>query len=157
MLNISQEAELLRKVPMFSKMESSKLKLLAFTSESLAFDDGESLCRAGDLADCAYVIMSGEVEILGETPDGAEVIFGVRGANELIGEMAVVTNSPRSASVRALGEVVAMRIMDEALLKLLSENPDIALDVMRQLSERLADTTEKFRQVQIKLQHYESQ
>ena len=156
-LNISQEAELLRKVPMFSKMESSKLKLLAFTSESLAFDDGESLCRAGDLADCAYVIMSGEVEILGETPDGAEVIFGVRGANELIGEMAVVTNSPRSASVRALGEVMAMRIMDEALLKLLSENPEIALDVMRQLSERLADATEKFRQVQIKLQRYESQ
>lgn len=157
MLNISQEAELLRKVPMFSKMESSKLKLLAFTSESLAFDDGESLCRAGDLADCAYVIMSGEVEILGETPDGAEVIFGVRGANELIGEMAVVTNSPRSASVRALGEVMAMRIMDEALLKLLSENPEIALDVMRQLSERLADATEKFRQVQIKLLRYESQ
>ena len=157
MLNISQEAELLRKVPMFSKMESSKLKLLAFTSESLAFEDGESLCRAGDLADCAYVIMSGEVEILGETDEGVEVIFAVRGANELIGEMAVVTNSPRSASVRAHGEVEAMRIMNEALLKLLSENPEIALDVMRQLSERLADATEKFRQVQVKLLQYESQ
>lgn len=157
MLNISQEAELLRKVPMFSKMESSKLKLLAFTSDSLTFENGESLCHAGDPADCAYVIMSGEVEILGETTDGGEVLFGVRGANELIGEMAVVTNSPRSAGIRALGEVVAMRIMDEALLKLLSENPDIALDVMRQLSERLADATEKYQQVQVKLQHYESQ
>ena len=157
MLNISQEADLLRKVPMFSKMEPSKLKLLAFTSESLTFEPGEFLCHEGDPADCAYVIMSGEVEILGETADGGEVLFGVRGANELIGEMAVLTTAPRSAGVRAQGEVVAMRIMDEALLKLLKENPEIALDVMRQLIDRLADATEKYQQVQIKLQHYEPQ
>ena len=50
-----------------------------------------------------------------------------------------------------------MRIMDEALLKLFSENSEIALDVMRQLSERLADATEKYQQVQVKLQRYESQ
>ena len=103
MLDISQEAELLRKVPMFSKMESSKLKLLAFTSESLAFEDGEDLCHAGDAADCAYVIMSGEVEIIAKGDDGGEVLIAVRGRNELIGEMAVVTNAPRSAGVRARG------------------------------------------------------
>ena len=157
MLNISQEADLLRKVPMFSKLEPSKLKLLAFTSESLTFETGESLCHAGDPADCAYIIMSGEVEIHGESEEGGEILFGVRGANELIGEMAVVTNSPRSAGVRARGEVVAMRIMDEALLKLLSENPEIAFYVIRQLSERLADANEKYQQVQVKLQRYESQ
>ena len=157
MLNISQEAELLRKVPMFSKMESSKLKLLAFTSDSLTFDHGESLCHAGDAADCAYVIMTGEVEIIAEAQDGTEVLIGVRGSNELIGEMAVVTNEPRSAGLRARGEVVAMRIMDEALLKLMSENPEIALDVMRQMAERLAEAGRKYQEVQIRLQHYESQ
>ena len=157
MLDISQEAELLRKVPMFSKMESSKLKLLAFTSDSLTFEHGESLCHAGDAADCAYVIMSGEVEIVGQSKDGAEVLIGVRGCNELIGEMAVVTNEARSAGVRARGEVVAMRIMDEALLKLLSENPEVALDVMRQMAERLAEAGRKFQEVQVKLQRYESQ
>ena len=140
---------------MFSKLEASKLKLLAFTSESLTFDDGEKLCSTGDPADCAYVIMSGEVEILVQTDEG-EAPISVRGQNELIGEMAVITNSPRSASMRAKGEVVAMRIMNEAFIKLLCENPAIALDVMRQLSERVADATKKYQDAQVKLQHYES-
>ena len=50
-----------------------------------------------------------------------------------------------------------MRIMDEALLKLMSENPEIALDVMRQMAERLAEAGRKYQEVQIRLQHYESQ
>ncbi len=89
MLNISQEAELLRKVPMFSKMESSKLKLLAFTSESLTFETGESLCHAGDPADCAYVIMSGEVEIVGET-----AILAPRAVSQPKSPIAIPASSP---------------------------------------------------------------
>ena len=155
MLNLSQEAELLRKVPMFSKMEPSKLKLLAFTSESLTFEDGEELCHYGEPADCAFVIMSGEVAIMVDTDEG-EVAGFVRGANELIGEMAVLTNSPRSATMRAKGETVAMRISDDAFIKLLRENPEISLDVMRTLSNRLAETNAKFQQLQVQLQRYES-
>ena len=155
MLNLSQEAELLTKVPMFSKMEPSKLKLLAFTSESLTFEDGEELCHVGEPADCAFVIMSGEVAIMVDTDEGQVEGF-VRGSNELIGEMAILTNSPRSASVRAKGETVAMRISDDAFMKLLRENPEISLNVMRMLSSRLMETHEKFQQAQAKLKRYES-
>ena len=155
MLNLSQEADLLRKVPMFSKLEPSKLKLLAFTSESFHFENEEELFHIGDPSDCAYVIMTGEVEIMVTTDKGEEPFF-VRGCNELIGEMGVITNSPRSASVRAKGEVTAMRINDEALLRLLGEHPEIALDVMRQLSVRLGQSTERVEELQNKLQHYEA-
>lgn len=155
MLDLRQEADLLRKVPMFEKLEPSKLKLLAFTSESLTFDSGEELFHAGDPADCAYVIMSGQVEIMAMTEEGEEPVF-VRGQNALIGEMAVLTNAPRSASVRAKGEVVAMRISDEAFLRLLCENPEIALDVMRQLVTKLAESGELLEEVQGKLQRYEA-
>jgi len=151
---LSREAELLRKVPMFSKLEPSKLKLLAFASQCLHFEDGEELFHIGDPADCAYVIMSGEVEIMTETESG-EVPSFVRGQNDLIGEMGILTNSPRSATVRAKGEVVAMRVKDELFLKLLSDNPDIALDVMRQLSVRLAQTHQRFQELQGQLEHYE--
>ena len=156
MFNLSQEAELLRKVPMFSKLEPSKLKLLAFTSESLTFEDGEALCHIGEPADCAFVIMSGEVSIMVETNEAEEIGF-VLGSNELIGEMAVISNAPRSATVRAKGEAVVMRISDEAFLKLLRENSEVALYVMRTLSHRLAATSERFQQAQAKLARYESE
>jgi CRP-like cAMP-binding protein len=154
MLNLSQEADLLRKVPMFAKLEPSKLKLLAFTSESFKFENAEELFHTGDPADCAYVIMSGEVEIMVVTESGEEPAF-VRGSNELIGEMGILTNSPRSTSVRARGEVTAMRINDEAFIRLLRENSEIALNVMRQLVDRLAQSTVRYEEVQNKLQRYE--
>ena len=83
-MDLLQEAELLRKVPMFSRLEPAKLKLLAFTSESLSFDDGEELFSVGDPADCAYVIMDGEVEVMADTEAG-EIVAVTLSKNELFG------------------------------------------------------------------------
>ena len=55
--------------------------------------------------------------------------------------MGVIGNSPRSATLKARGEVRSLRIASDDFLHLMTENPDIALDVMRQLVERLANTT----------------
>ena len=131
------------KVPMFSKLEPSKLKLLAFTSQSLSFDEGEEIFHVGEPADSAYVIMAGDVDIISESESG-EVVAATLHKNELFGELAVLTNSPRSASLRARNGLVAMRITDEMFLKLLAENPEVALDVMRQLSVKLTRTHTKY-------------
>ena len=146
-MDLKTEAEMLRKVPMFAKLEPSKLKLLAFTSQSLSYEDGEILFRAGDAADCAFVIMDGEAEILADTPAGP-VVEGTLGKNQLVGELGVLTNSPRSATIRARPGLVALRITDEMFLKLLAENPEVALDVMRQLSEKLVRSHRQFVELQ---------
>ena len=145
-MDLRREAELLRKVPMLAKLEPSKLKLLAFTSQSLTFEDEETLFHAGDPADCAYVIMEGEVEVLAET-DAGVVVAARLGVNELFGEMAVLTNEPRSATLRARGRLVAMRITDEMFIKLLAENPEVSLDVMRQLSRKLAKAFHQYEEL----------
>ena len=141
---------------MFSKLEASKLKLLAFTSEAVEFHDQDILFHVNDPSDSAYVIMSGEVEILVETEDGMVPVV-TRGQNELIGEMAVLTNSPRSATLRAKGPVRTLRISDDSFLKLLSESPDVALDVMRQLSQKLAESHQQVESLQIRLQQLDTQ
>ena len=64
-MDVFQEAELLRQVPFFGGLDSVKLKLLAFTSRALKFAPGEVLMRKGESADSAYVILEGEVEIVG--------------------------------------------------------------------------------------------
>lgn len=142
---------------MFSKLDASKLKLLAFTSESVTFQDGEVLFHVNDPSDSAYVIMDGEVEILTEAEGGELVPVVTRGRNELIGEMAVLSNAPRSATLRAKGEVKTLRISNDAFLKLVSENGDIALDVMRQLSDKLARSHAQVEGLQSRLQHYEGE
>jgi CRP-like cAMP-binding protein len=128
---------MLRKVPFFGGLDPAKLKLLAFTSRALKFAQGEALMRKGDPAENAYVILEGEVEILGETPAG-EFVVAVVGANQLQGEMGVITNTPRGATVRARTPVRALRISGDVFLRLLTENPECALHVMRELCARIA-------------------
>jgi CRP-like cAMP-binding protein len=129
---------MLRKVPLFSGLSTSELKLLAFASQQLAFAPGEVLMRQGDPADCAYVILEGEVEVLGNT-SGGDFVVAVLGANFMVGEIGVLTDAPRSATVRARGAVKALRISPEVFLRLASGKPDRALHVMRELSAHIAN------------------
>jgi CRP-like cAMP-binding protein len=135
-VDVFQEAEMLRKVPFFGGLDPAKLKLLAFTSRAVKFGPGELLMIRGDPPDSVFVIIEGEVEILGETPAG-EFIVAVVGRNELQGEMGVISNTPRGASVRARTPVRALRIAGDVFLRLLTENPGCALHVMRELSARV--------------------
>ena len=132
---------------MFAKLEPSKLKLLAFTSESLTLEHGEVLCHEGDQADCAYVVMDGTVEVVigGE---GEERRVGERSNYDVIGEVGVLLNEPRNATLRAKGAVVVLQVTDEQFLKLLAENVDVALHVIRQLSKRLTEATHELEKLQ---------
>ena len=58
MSSLSDEVDLLRRIPLFAQIDPSKLKLLAFTSERVAFEDGQALFKQGDEGDAAYVVMA---------------------------------------------------------------------------------------------------
>ena len=138
-MDLAEETDLLRKIPMFAKMETSKLKLLAFASEMVSFQDGDTVMCAGDSADVAYVIMQGAVNILAETDSGPTVVSTLS-QNQLIGELGLLNNAPRVATLVANGELKAMKITDEMFFRLLRENSDVALDVIRMLSNKLTQS-----------------
>jgi CRP-like cAMP-binding protein len=129
---------MLRNVPLFSGMSASELKLLAFTSEVHCFAPGEILMRQGDPADCAYVILEGEADVLARTHAG-EFVVATLGRNAVPGEIGVLTDAPRTATVRATTPLRALRISPEVFLRLASSRPDRALHVMRQLSAHIAN------------------
>ena len=162
-MDIQRETEALSKVPLFSKLEQSKLKLLAFTSELQTYEDGDIVVDEGEAADCAFVIMEGEADIYAKTKakanseaeagvGGGEVVVGTLRANQLLGELGVLTNSPRAATIRARGRLMMLRISGDMFLKLLAENPPVALDVMRQLSGKLVLAHRQYEELQDKLQ-----
>jgi CRP/FNR family transcriptional regulator, cyclic AMP receptor protein len=146
-LDLAEETDLLRKIPMFAKMETSKLKLLAFASEMVAFEDGDIVFNSGDSADYAYVIMEGAVDIITETESGPIVTFTLS-QNQLIGELGVLNNTPRIATLVANGNLRAMKITAEMFFRILRENSEVALDVIRMLSDKVTRTNEQLEALQ---------
>ncbi len=114
----------------FSEIEPAKLKLLAFMSERVGFDHGKFLCRQGDQADAAYLIIEGEAEIILEGPSGP-VTVATLGANDIVGEMAILCDVPRNASVRAKGRLVALRIAKDPFMRMVREFPSMAVSIMQ--------------------------
>ena len=143
-MSLVQEYELLRRVPFFAEIEPAKLKLLAFMSERVGFDDGKLLCRQGDPGDAAYLIIEGEVDIVLEGPAGPLTVATI-GANEIVAEMAILCDTTRNASVRAKGRVVALRISKEPFMRMVREFPNMAVSIMQELAQRVESTNNQLR------------
>ena len=138
-MSLKQEFELLRRVPIFAEIEPARLKLLAFMSERVGFDSGKLLMRQGDPADAAYLIIEGDVEVVLETPAGQFVVATI-GANEIVGDMGILGNSPRAATVRAKDRVIALRISKEPFMRMVREFPNMAVFIMQVLAHRVEST-----------------
>ncbi len=135
-MSLNEEVELLRKIPLFAKLEPSKLKLLAFTSDRLTYDAGHKLFDQGDMGDAAYIIVEGEAEVLVDTPKG-EVRVATLCRNDFVGEIAILCDVPRTASVLAKTELVTLRISKDLFFRLIAEFPQMAVEIMRELAHRL--------------------
>jgi CRP-like cAMP-binding protein len=116
-MSLQEEAEILRRIPLFAKLEPAKLKLLAFTSRRLAFEAGQVLFNQGEFGDSAYIIVDGAAEVSIETPSGPIVVATV-GRNAIIGEIAILCDVPRTATVTAKTALQALRIDKETFFRL---------------------------------------
>ena len=139
-MDINEEAKQLSRVPLFSKLDAAKLKLIAFTSEQLALRDDDYLFYENEPSDSVYLILDGALEVMIEREDKTREAMVVLGKNMLIGEMGVISNAPRSASIRSSGESSVLKIESETFMDLLSENPSMSLHVMRELTDKLNRT-----------------
>ena len=135
-MSIKEEVDLLRRIPLFANVEPSKLKLLAFTSERIAFEAGHILFNQGDTGDAAYIVIEGEAEVLVNGPVG-RIQVAVLGRNAIVGEIAILCDVPRTATIRARQRLVCLRISKELFLRLINEFPQIAVAVVRELAHRI--------------------
>jgi CRP-like cAMP-binding protein len=145
-MSLQQEVDLLRKIPMFAKIEPAKLKLLAFTSERISYGDGDVLFHQGDAGDAAFVIISGQAEISINTDEGPLVVARLSD-HDFVGEIAILCDVPRTATVTAVTNLEALRIAKELFFRLIKEFPEIAIEVMRELAHRLENTNTRLRDV----------
>src|SRR5918994_4226164 len=140
-MSLTKDVEVLRNIPLFAKVEPAKLKLLAFTSERLEYMSGDELFRQGDYGDAAYIILEGEADVLVDTPQGA-VKVATLGKNDIIGEIAVLCDVPRTATVVAHSELETLRVSMDGFFHLVTQFPQVAIEVMSELAARLDHTTQ---------------
>ncbi|MEE8549150.1 MAG: cyclic nucleotide-binding domain-containing protein [Alphaproteobacteria bacterium] len=150
-MSLSEELEALRNIPMFANVEPTQLKLLAFTSQRLTFGAGQDLFRLGDVGDSAYIIISGEADVLVDK-EGTEVAVAKAGKNEIVGEIAILCNVPRTATIRAVTELTALKIPKDLFFRLIAEFPDMGVQVMAELARRLHRTTQQLTEALAKLE-----
>jgi CRP-like cAMP-binding protein len=137
---LSTEVDLLRRVPLFSGIESSRLKLLAYTSDVITYQPGQVLMRQGDIGDAAYVIIEGDAQVTVAT-EGGEIPIAQLHDGDFLGEIAILCDTPRTATVTAKSAVKALRIRKEPFFELLQQFPEMAVEMTRLLAERLTRTT----------------
>ncbi|MBL8701808.1 MAG: cyclic nucleotide-binding domain-containing protein [Alphaproteobacteria bacterium] len=143
-MSLQQEVEILRQIPLFAKLEPAKLKLLAFTSQRLAFEPGQVLFNQGEAGDSAYIVIDGEAEVSINTPTGRITVATI-GRNAIIGEIAILCDVPRTATVTAKAKLLTLRIDKDTFFRLITEFPQMAVEIMRELAHRLEQTNQQLR------------
>ncbi|GAA5541663.1 MULTISPECIES: cyclic nucleotide-binding domain-containing protein [Brucella] len=142
---LKDEVEMLRRMPFFAGIEPAKLKLLAFTSERVTFKPGETLFHQGDISDSAYVILLGGADILVDSPGGPIKVADAQ-PNSIVGEIGILCDMGRTATVRAATPLETLRISKEHFTKILGDYPEMAITIMRELAKRLGQTTAELTQ-----------
>jgi serine phosphatase RsbU (regulator of sigma subunit) len=147
---------LLARVPFFEDFPEEELDRIMAQLEIVNLKSGEILFREGDAGDRMYIVVSGDLEILMAPDTDNELILNRVLQGEYIGEMSLITGAPRTASVRAHGDVVLLSMSRIQLMDLLRDHPELASTMVHVLSQRLDNTnvstfrdlTEKNRQLQ---------
>lgn len=139
---LNEEVRMLKQVPLFAGVSPPRLKLLAFTSDRVTYRPGEVMCLQGDVGDAAFVILSGKADVLVDGPKGQAKVAELSD-NAIIGEISILCEVARTATVKAATEVEALRISKDNFLKLLMDFPEMMIQVIRVLAGRLGQTTQE--------------
>ena len=141
-MNLNEEVEILKGVPIFAKIEPAKLKLIAFTGERMTYQEGQELFHQGDPGDAMYVILGGVADVVIDSPAGPVTVAQLK-KNNFVGDMAILGDVPRNATIKANEALTTLKISKDMFFRLVTEFPQMAIEMMRELAHRLEDTNRK--------------
>jgi CRP/FNR family cyclic AMP-dependent transcriptional regulator len=132
-LRRNEKVELIKKVPLFAGCSKGELEQIAQIADEIDLSEGKEMTREGSRGREFFVLLEGDAEV---TKDGSSI--NKLGSGDFFGEIALVSDSPRTATVTATSPVRALVITDRSFRRLLDEQPEIQRKVLVALAERLA-------------------
>jgi len=142
MASSKSDTSMLQKIPLFSSLTDAQVAAFSQRAGTKSYPRNTILVTEGDDTDSLFVVQAGKVKVYLSDEEGKELILNIQGPGDYFGEVALLDDAPRSASVMTLEDtrclVVSKRDFQECLL----QNPQIALVLLRDLSQRLRQLTE---------------
>ena len=143
MAPMDQTLESLRKIPLFAGIGDEDLEEVAEHLIERRFPKGATIVEEGTPGDYMYVIREGRVKVTKLSEDGREKILQMLGEGAFFGEMALLDQAPRSATVKTLLPVRLLALSRVDFLSVLRRSPDLAMGVIQELTRRLRETDEQ--------------
>lgn len=138
-----QPLEVLKKVPLFANMREGDLTAFAELVRERSYPKGSVIVFEDDPGDALYLVAEGQVKVVLIGEDGREVILSVLGEGTFFGELALIDDQPRSATVIAMVDATVLMLRREDFQSRLRASPEIAIALLREISRRLRRADEK--------------
>ena len=138
-----EPGEAITRAPIFQRLSRSSLESVAKVAKVQRFASGTVLVREGEEANAFFVIVKGEAEVVKGLGRDDAIVLETLGELDFFGEMALLDDFPRSASVRALTDCECIVLVRWDFLALIRANPQVALDILPVLSQRLRALEDK--------------
>lgn len=138
-----ENEDLLKKVNLFSDLKDNHIKDIADCCVRRSFKEGDIILKQGEPGIGLFIIASGKVKVIKELAHSEKMEISVHGPGEFIGEMSVLDNAPRSASVIALENTDCLVLTAWEFKARLKAHPEIALELLPIVVKRFRETNEK--------------
>ena len=133
----------LKAVPLFASFPDEPLRMLTSVVTRRSAARSTTIMAAGDATDSLYIVLSGRLKVMMSDADGKEVILSILGPGEFFGEMGLIDDEPRSATVITIEPCELLAINKRDFKKALAENFEMTMAVMRGLVRRLREADRK--------------
>ena len=141
--DVSEVSGFLGGIPLFSKLNESSTTLLARTCRFQRIKKGEILFFQSDASELAYIVRSGILSIILNSPDGRDMVINEMRAGDMFGELGIFTRQPRSTSAMARTDCEVLVIPRQAFLRIIDEEPQIARRLLDITASRLQRSGER--------------
>ena len=133
----------LKTVPLFTTFPEDQLRMLTTMVTRKSAPRSTTIMAGGDATDSLYIVLSGRLKVMMSDSEGKEVILTILGPGEFFGEMGLIDDEPRSATVMTIEPCELLSIAKRDFKKCLAENFEMAMAVMRSLVKRLREADRK--------------
>lgn len=137
-----QEDEVVRKAPLFTALDDAAAASLRASMDTVKIAKGSVLFKEGDDGEHLYVIIDGKLKLGTSSGDGRENLLSILGPGEMFGELSLFDPGPRTSTATAVTDAKLLSLGHEKVIPWLKQNPEVSLQLLTRLSQRLRRTNE---------------
>ena len=131
------ELLMLRKIPLFAGLNDGEMQKVAKSGYIKVYTKGEVIIKHGDDGDAMYLILDGNVKLALFNEDGKTIVLSLLKKGDFMGELSLLDRKARSCSVTATSECKLFILTQNLFYKLISEQPKIIFNILKEMTERL--------------------